>query len=69
MSPEEQFFFFSIIRCIYREMLEESCLTVKHLTEVGRLDFEFVGEEQIMEVHVFKGDQYEGEPTETEGKG
>lgn len=49
-----------------REMLEESCLTVKHLTEIARIDFEFVGEEQILEVHVFKTDQFEGEPTETE---
>ncbi|KAJ8036799.1 7,8-dihydro-8-oxoguanine triphosphatase [Holothuria leucospilota] len=51
-------------RCL--EMLEESCLTVKHLTEIARIDFEFVGEEQILEVHVFKTDQFEGEPTETE---
>ncbi|XP_071815372.1 oxidized purine nucleoside triphosphate hydrolase-like [Apostichopus japonicus] len=56
----------TIMEAAKREMLEESCLTVNNLTEVGRLDFEFVGEEQIFEVHVFKGDQYEGEPTETE---
>ncbi|XP_071488385.1 oxidized purine nucleoside triphosphate hydrolase-like [Diadema antillarum] len=49
-----------------RELLEESCLAVQTLDHVGRIDFEFVGDPQILEVHVFKGSQYEGEPQETE---
>ena len=49
-------------------MLEESCVTVNTIEEVARIDFEFVGEEQILEVHVFQTDDFTGEPTETEGK-
>ena len=52
----------------FREMLEESCMTVNTLEEVARIDFEFIGEEQILEVHVFQTDDFTGEPTETEGK-
>ncbi|XP_072029581.1 oxidized purine nucleoside triphosphate hydrolase-like [Amphiura filiformis] len=49
-----------------REMLEESCVTVNTIEEVGRIDFEFVGEEQILEVHVFQTDDFKGQPQETE---
>ena len=48
--------------------MEEECgLILTEFEKVGRLDFEFVGEPQILEVHVFRGDKYEGEPRETEG--
>lgn len=31
--------------------------------------FEFVGDKQLMEVHVFKTSEFEGIPSETNGKG
>jgi len=33
---------------------------------VGLLSFEFEGDEEVMEVHLFKVDKYTGEPAETE---
>ncbi|XP_038063981.1 7,8-dihydro-8-oxoguanine triphosphatase-like [Patiria miniata] len=49
-----------------REVEEECGLTLTEFEEVGRIDFEFVGEPQILEVHIFRGDKYEGELQETE---
>ncbi|KAM8845866.1 oxidized purine nucleoside triphosphate hydrolase [Spinachia spinachia] len=49
-----------------RELLEESGLTVDSLEKVGNLTFEFVGEAQLLDVHVFRADHYNGEPTESE---
>lgn len=54
---------------VLRELLEESCLTAKSLNKVGLLMFEFIGDEQLMEVHVFKTSDFEGIPSETNGKG
>lgn len=51
-----------------RELLEESGLTTNELQEAGILKFEFVGEPEILEVHVFTTNKYEGTPTESEGK-
>lgn len=51
-----------------RELKEESGLHVSSLDEVGRLMFEFVGDPQLLEVHVFAGSEYTGEPVETQGK-
>ncbi|XP_071796795.1 oxidized purine nucleoside triphosphate hydrolase-like [Asterias amurensis] len=56
----------SIAEGAKREVEEECGLILTEFEEVGRLDFEFVGEPQILEVHVFRGDKYEGEPRETE---
>ncbi|XP_010791582.1 oxidized purine nucleoside triphosphate hydrolase [Notothenia coriiceps] len=49
-----------------RELQEESGLTVDALEKVGNLKFEFVGETELMHVHVFRADSYNGEPTESE---
>ncbi|XP_033097491.1 7,8-dihydro-8-oxoguanine triphosphatase-like isoform X2 [Anneissia japonica] len=49
-----------------REVLEESCLKLDKITQVGRIDFEFVGDPQILNVHVFQATEYQGEPGETE---
>ncbi|GAB1599171.1 7,8-dihydro-8-oxoguanine triphosphatase-like, partial [Argonauta hians] len=49
-----------------RELLEECGLVANYLTKIGRLDFEFLGNPEIMEVHVFKTDSYEGVPEESE---
>ena len=47
--------------------MEESSLAVDKLEEVGLLKFEFVGEPQLLEVHVFSSNQYQGTPTESDG--
>ena len=51
-----------------RELQEEAGITAKSLSEVGILMFEFVGDPQLLEVHVFTGTEYEGTPTESDGK-
>lgn len=50
-----------------RELHEESGLHCDKLREVGRLMFEFVGDPQLLEVHVFTGTEYMGTPTESQG--
>lgn len=52
---------------IYRELWEESGLTVNELQEAGVLKFEYLGEPEILEVHVFTTSKFEGKPTESEG--
>ncbi|XP_008278592.1 oxidized purine nucleoside triphosphate hydrolase [Stegastes partitus] len=49
-----------------RELQEESGLTVDVLEKVGNIKFEFVGEVELLDVHVFRADAYNGEPTESE---
>ncbi len=49
-----------------RETLEEAGITVGELSEMGVLEFEFRGDPQILEVHVFKAANFSGDPTETE---
>ncbi|XP_027029660.1 oxidized purine nucleoside triphosphate hydrolase [Tachysurus fulvidraco] len=56
----------SIEQAARRELLEESGLTVNTLHKIGNITFEFVGETELMEVHVFRADDYNGEPTESE---
>ena len=38
------------------------------LKQAGILKFEFLGEPEIMEVHVFTTEKFKGTPTESEGK-
>ncbi|MBI1984781.1 MAG: 8-oxo-dGTP diphosphatase [Candidatus Wildermuthbacteria bacterium] len=49
-----------------RELQEEAGIEVKTLAEAGILDFEFEGNPEILEVHVFKGQDIMGEPLESE---
>lgn len=60
---ELNFFYF-----FHRELFEESGVIVKRLNKVGLLMFEFIGSKQLMEVHVFQTNEYEGTPVETDGK-
>lgn len=53
---------------IFRELMEESGLTVDTLEKVGNIKFEFVGDTELLDVHIFRADSYNGEPTESEGK-
>ena len=64
--------FSSFLRCdlpllLSRETLEECGLTVTELDKVGVIVFEFVDDPQLLEVHVYRTEQYSGEVTETEG--
>ncbi|XP_067912020.1 oxidized purine nucleoside triphosphate hydrolase [Heterodontus francisci] len=49
-----------------RELCEESSLTVQSLEKIGQIKFEFVGEMELLDVHIFRTDSYQGEPVESE---
>ncbi|XP_051989000.1 oxidized purine nucleoside triphosphate hydrolase [Xyrauchen texanus] len=49
-----------------RELLEESGLTVDTLYKIGNIKFEFIGETELLDVHIFRADTYKGEPTESD---
>lgn len=49
-----------------RELREEAGILVKELEEVGVIDFEFKDNPEILEVHFFKADNFEGQPSETD---
>ncbi|XP_061850140.1 oxidized purine nucleoside triphosphate hydrolase isoform X2 [Colius striatus] len=48
------------------ELLEESGLTVDTLQKMGQITFEFVGNSELMDVHIFRADDFHGEPTESD---
>ncbi|KAM6299115.1 oxidized purine nucleoside triphosphate hydrolase [Aegotheles albertisi] len=56
----------SIEEAARRELLEESGLTVDTLQKMGHITFEFVGNSELMEVHIFRADDFHGEPTESD---
>ncbi|CAL8273382.1 unnamed protein product [Lota lota] len=49
-----------------RELKEESGLEVDVLEKIGNITFEFVGENELLDVHIFRSDSYNGEPTESD---
>lgn len=49
-----------------REVKEEAGIEVENLDKVGIIDFEFRGNSEILQVHIFKSDNFSGEPTESE---
>ena len=49
-----------------RELHEEAGITVKEIEQFGIIDFEFVNNPEILEVHIFKCWKIEGEPQESE---
>lgn len=51
---------------VRREMKEESGVTVHNPEKIGILDFEFKGNPEILEVHIFKAGEFGGEPSESE---
>lgn len=51
----------------FRELHEESGLTVDTLEKIGNIKFEFVGETELHDVHIFRADSYNGQPTESVG--
>lgn len=56
----------SLFQAARRETLEESEVEVIELEERGIIDFEFKGKSEILEVHIFKAVDWQGEPKETE---
>lgn len=56
----------SIEEAARREMQEEAGMEVDNLQEVGTVDFEFLDNPEILEVHIFKSENFLGEPKETE---
>uniref|UniRef100_A0A667IMZ3 Oxidized purine nucleoside triphosphate hydrolase n=1 Tax=Lynx canadensis TaxID=61383 RepID=A0A667IMZ3_LYNCA len=49
-----------------RELREECGLTADTLHKVGRIVFEFVGEPELMDVHIFRTDSVRGTPAESD---
>lgn len=49
-----------------RELLEESSVKALNMQKVGILDFSFENDPKILEVHVFKINEFKGEPIESE---
>lgn len=49
-----------------RETLEEAGVELKNLNKRGIIEFEFQGNPEILEVHIFHSDSFSGEPTESE---
>ena len=52
--------------CAKRETREESGIEINEAAEVGIIEFEFSGNPEILEVHIFKSSSFSGEPIETE---
>ncbi|MBI2642597.1 MAG: 8-oxo-dGTP diphosphatase [Candidatus Wildermuthbacteria bacterium] len=49
-----------------RELREEVGIEVRDLHKVGIVDFEFKGNPEILQVHIFRSTDFLGEPTESE---
>ena len=56
----------SIEEAAKREISEEAGIKVSVLEKFGELDFEFTGQEEILNVNIFKAEGFEGEPVEGE---
>ncbi|MEK9147419.1 MAG: 8-oxo-dGTP diphosphatase [Patescibacteria group bacterium] len=49
-----------------REGLEEIGINIKEMKKQGKIKFRFIDKPDILEVHIFKIEAFEGEPTESE---
>ena len=49
-----------------REIKEEAGIEMNELDKVGIIDFEFKGNPELLEVHIFKGGEFSGQPVESE---
>ncbi|MCH7604386.1 8-oxo-dGTP diphosphatase [Patescibacteria group bacterium] len=56
----------SIEEAMQREVQEEVGLVLKDFEKRGVLEFEFQGDPTILEVHIYKAEEFEGEPVESE---
>jgi len=55
-----------MMRC--RELEEESGVRAESLHQVGLLLFEFIGDPQLMEVHVYSTEEFDGAVVESDGR-
>lgn len=49
-----------------REIQEEAGIKIKDIKKSGIIEFEFKGNPEILEVHIFKSEDFSGEPKESE---
>lgn len=49
-----------------REVEEEAGIKLNNITASGVIEFEFLGDPEILEVHFFRSEDFSGEPTESE---
>lgn len=56
----------SVEQAAMREMQEEAGIVPNELSKVGIIDFELENDPEILEVHIFKGRGFVGEPQESE---
>ena len=49
-----------------REVKEEADIDVADLEKMGVIDFEFVGNPEVLEVHIFRSAEFSGTPVETD---
>ncbi len=49
-----------------RELEEEAGIKANNLEKFGIIDFEFQGNQEILQVHIFKAHNFLGEPSESE---
>ena len=56
----------SIEEAAKREVHEEAGITVEDIKQVGIIEFSFRGSPEILEVHIFRAQNFTGKPIETE---
>lgn len=56
----------TIEQAAHREIFEEAGIKCDGLQKAGVIDFEFKGKPEILQVHIFKADNYSGSIKETE---
>ncbi len=56
----------TVERAARRELQEEAGIEVEFLEKAGLIDFQFSGNPEILEVHIFRTNNFLGEPKESE---
>jgi len=56
----------TIEQAAHRELEEEIGIKASEMTKVGIIDFSFENDPKLLEVHIFKVTEYEGNPVESE---
>lgn len=56
----------TIEEAMRREIFEEAGIDVSEAEKVGILEFEFQGNPEILETHIFRAEKFVGEPSESE---
>ena len=56
----------TIEEALRRETKEEAGVEISNFDKVGIIEFEFKGDPEILEVHIFRVNDFSGEPRETE---